>query len=734
MSKNKKKQTKEQSLAQSFEALTQNGIKAFRFKEYEKAIAAWERIPVQKRPMPMLAEAHFRLGLKLFYGATPQEGLAHLQNAVQALPDDPTYTYHLGLALHRQGNLPDAIDAYRTVRQKPGPVTARAAYPLALALIQSGQTPSNNPEWNELPPAEQTILRSVIVFRRRPYSLPPEVPLLWKALVNLDSDNRQEARAQLEQVLATTNNASEKGLAHYYLGVLAARADDLESARHNWEAAAAGRLHHERLSINLAELYQRRAEDFLAQGDAQTALSIASEARRLRPQDNALNEFVAQIHQQLGYQAATLNNWNEAQSHWQTANSLDSGSFRLAYNLALAYEKSGDFLKAGETWREALRRRPRRADHPDALSDDQVARLWQHTAECYSKAGEFEEVGRIYQQAIKWAPENLELRMALAENAMREGRFQLASNELERVLERDPKHVPALLRMGEVCSQDSSYWWNKQAPKYWQQVLDIDPKNTQARQFLAEWYLEQAEESHRWSGCEKTLENYQKSLEFRPGNLKALSGLIGCHLCLKNNDKAEEYLQQALANAKNLDDYASLIGTLLPYEERQNCAIEVLAQAEARLPDIPAVFYINMAVPLLKKHHQKQADYWLQKAIAKATSQDNILTAIADTIIDADENLAYEYAQQAISKEKTGQAHVLLGVMESKRGNKQASKKHFREAERIARQTNDEELAYRIDAARIYLEGPTSLLRRLMDIGDPDMLDDFYDLFGKRLR
>ncbi len=617
MSKNKKKQAKEQSLAQSIDALTQNGVKAFRMKEYEKAIATWEKIPLQKRPIVMLAEARFRLGLKLFYGAAPQDGLAHLKIAAQALPDDPTYAYHLGLAFHRQGNLPGALSAYQTTRKKPGPIAARAAYPLALALLQSGQDPAANPIWKELTPAEQTTLGVAGAFRRRPYNLPPEAPLLWRALASLDSDNREQAQEQLGQAIAADTSATEKGLAHYYLGVLAARADDLESAQRAWEAAAAVGLRHERLSANLAEIYQRRAEEALAQGDIQTALAAASEAKHHRPEDNALDELLAQIHQQLGYQAATLNRWSEAQNHWQTAVKLDSGSFRLAYNLALAYEKSEDFLEAGETWREALRRRPRRADHPDALGDDQVARLWQRAAECYIRAGDFDEVGRVYQQAIKWAPENLELRLALAGNALREGRLQLASNELERILERDPKHVPALVRMGEVCSQDTDHWWNQQAPKYWQQALEIDPKNTQARQFLAEWYIDQAEETHRWKKCDETIQNYQKSLEFRPGNVEVLSELFTCHKCLKRETQADEYIQQALACAKNLDDYANLIDALLLYEDQYNRAKEVLALAEARLPEIPASFYVDMARPLLKNHQKEQADFKQREKIVK---------------------------------------------------------------------------------------------------------------------
>ena len=76
----------------------------------------------------------------------------------------------------------------------------------------------------------------------------------------------------------------------------------------------------------------------------------------------------------------------------------------------------------------------------------------------------------------------------------------------------------------------------------------------------------------------------------------------------------------------------------------------------------------------------------------------------------------------------------MLGVLESKRGNKAISRKHFQEAERIARQTHDEELEDRLESARIYLAGPGALMRRLMNAGDPDLLDEFFDLFGKGLK
>jgi tetratricopeptide (TPR) repeat protein len=223
-------------------------------------------------------------------------------------------------------------------------------------------------------------------------------------------------------------------------------------------------------------------------------------------------------------------------------------------------------------------------------------------------------------------------------------------------------------------------------------------------------------------------------LEFRPGNVKVLSNLFTCHQCLKRERLANEYIQQALAAAKNLDDYADLISALLIFDAQYNRAIEVLGLAEARLPDIPPAFYVDMAGPLLKQHQKERADFWLQKAISKAALTDDVLAMIADMAMDFDEGVSYEYAQKALAANKnSGEAHLILGVLESKREHSASSRKHFREAERIARQTNDEELQFRIETARIYLAGPGALIRQLLDAGGPDLLDDFLDIFGKGL-
>ncbi len=724
MSKNKKKLKQQVNIPQSVTAIAENGLIAFRQNNLKKAIEAWEKIPAQLRPAAWLAEAHFRIGLALFYRSDNRLGLSNLQTARKYQPDDPRYSYHVGLALHHLGDVTGALSAYQAAK----PFAARCAYPPALALLQTGQDPSSAATWEDLSLTEQSMLRSASIWQsRRPYKLPPEAPLLWHALAALDANEHTQARTGLEQVLARNASLAEKAVANYYLGVLAARAEEWDTARRAWGAAAAGGLKSTRLRSNLAEIYQRHAEDLLAQNDAQAALAAVEEAKRNNPGDNTLKELSAQIHQQLGFEAATANRWDKAQAHWQTAVDLDSASFRLAYNLALAYEKSENYLLAGQTWREALRRRPRRADHPDALSEEQVARIWQRAAECYNKAGEFGEVAHTYQQAIKWAPENVNLRLALAENLMRDGRLQAARNELERVLELDPKNMSALLRLGEAHFRDEASPWSvkQRAKNLWEKALQIDPKNSQAKQLMGEWYEEQGKIAYTWDEYKRAIENYTKSLEYNPKNIEVLCFLAKCHINLGDKNRGGEYASQALSLATNFEDYASIIIFSLDIKDDEH-AWDVTNQAETRFGKVPVNFYVAMAEKMLKAKNKSAALAWIQRAIEKAVPQDNVLVMIGEMTLILDDDLTREYLQKALQAgQMPGHVHLLLARLDDRDGNQRASKNHLSEAERIARQTKDDDLAKRIEVIRMLSGGPETILNRLREIGGPGIVEAF---------
>ncbi|MFQ5616962.1 MAG: tetratricopeptide repeat protein [Anaerolineales bacterium] len=262
--------------SQSSAALRHNGMQAFKRGDFTRAIKTWERIkPPTSQPNKALAEAYFRRGLGYLYGRNPQPqtGLADLQKASTLQSDDPGYTYHLGLAAHHQGDLEEATLAYEIALQSSASgrnrFSARVAYPLALALLQQGKDPTTHPAWSNLSPNERTMLQQVNAFRRRPYKPSPDAPLLYRGLAAADAREQERACDVLNQVLEAPGSPTEKGLAHYYLGTLAARDENWDEAKKQWTAAYVSGLRTLHLQSNLTEIYQRLAEEHLQNDDGE---------------------------------------------------------------------------------------------------------------------------------------------------------------------------------------------------------------------------------------------------------------------------------------------------------------------------------------------------------------------------------------------------------------------------------------------------------------------------------
>ena len=721
MSRRGSRRKSAKSSAQGSAALERNGLRAFQDTDYDRAIDAWERVGRQtpgRLPVAALAEAYFRRGLKHLRAFALEASLADLQRAADLRPDDPCYAHHLGLAAYRTGDLDRAIQSFAVARRGETEFAARAAYPLALALLQRGDDPSTHTVWSALSDEERTMLRHASAFRRRPYDLPPEAPTLWRGLSALDEGDREGARLAVQQVLGGESSALEKGVAHYYLGVLAAGAERWEEAARYWNAARAAGYTSPWLEENAGELYHRLAEDRLQGGNVEGALGAAEEARRHKSGNSRLEELVSQAYQREAYRAASDGEWEEALECWQKANEVGGGSFRLAYNLALAYEQAEDWVTAGETWREALRRRPRKADHPDAISDEEVARLWRRAAEAYDRAGEYEEAANVYRQALKWNPDDLQTRMALAEGLLNDGRLVAAQNELDRILERDPDNIPALLRMGEAIAQDEHWWHRSAAPTYWKRVLELDPDIASARQSLVDFMLDRAEDMAYWGSYAAAIESLEQALELQPNHGRVLAALGSCYLGMDDEDSARPYIELALAkDPQNLGVYSIILQAWLDREDPER-AREVMAQAEAAIEDVPFAFYMSQAALCLESDDEELARPWLERAVEKAPPGEPVLALIGEMAMMAHApSIAREYLERAVEAgQGSGQAHLILGLLAVLAENDlETANKHWRRTERIARKEGDEELMERLQLARAFFSAPPGLLDLLRE-------------------
>jgi len=209
----------------------------------------------------------------------------------------------------------------------------------------------------------------------------------------------------------------------------------------------------------------------------------------IEPPDAVLEEMLGVAHAHLGEAAAQANDWSTAAQHWQAATTHNPNR-QLFQNLALAREALQQWQAAAEAWREVLRRRPRKPHHPEAVTDAQMAALWCHVAECYERVNDTREMLTCLKNAAKYAPADLELGVKVADVSAQIGRDDAAIKELERLLAINAQYVPALLRLGTLYNSRH----DRDPMPLWRRVLAIEPHNEEARQALAELYVEKIQE------------------------------------------------------------------------------------------------------------------------------------------------------------------------------------------------------------------------------------------------
>ena len=405
----------------------------------------------------------------------------------------------------------------------------------------------------------------------------------------------------------------------------------------------------------------------------------------------------------------------QALEHWNRARDLDGGSFRLAYNLALAHEKIEDFITAGEMWREALRRRPRKADHPDAITDEQVSLLWKRAAEAYVNGGEYEEAINIYKQAVKWNPDSLETRMALIDGLVNDGRLWAAENELNRILEKDEKYIPALLRMGEVLAESGNWWYAGRATHYWEQVLALEPNNVTAQQSLYDYYIDLGNGSWEWSNYANAIEQYNQALRYKPNDGHALALIGGCYRWMGQEATAQSYMDKALQfGAQDLQTYQTIIHIWIDAEDNDR-ACKVMQQAEANIKDIPPQFYISQAIYAM----EVDLDFgrlWLDRGIELSPPGSNTLSMAGQMLAMSPAiDIAQELLERALAAgQDVGRTTATLALLALRRGDPQTARRYLRDAEKIARKARDPELDEQIKAARGLLDIPPDLLNMML--------------------
>ncbi len=693
------------------EILAERGLRAFKQADYDQAIDDWGQAQHKKDGPATLtsamAEAYFRRALS---SAAPDT--TDLEGAVELCPDDALYRYHLALAHHRAGDLDQAEPIYRQLL-KESPPFERAAAPLAQLLIDK-KRPLSKEDVGDYLPAEteaQLIAAEALIRKKATSTLEQlaETPLdpLWQGLVAVALEDTATAHENLQSALEKKQlHPVAAGVVHYYLGVLAANEKRLEEAQKAWQIAQASGFESQALRHNLdITMYRELLAERQAGRPAQ-ALALLDKIRL--PGAMGINPH--RLRQQLNWEAADVaarkGEWPQALNAWQNVDELGDESRSLIFNLALAYQKTEHHWEAAERWRELLRRRPRKADNPDYLTDEQVARIWQNVADNYGAAGDYEEATKTYKNAVKWAPENLDLRLKLVDALQADGRWQAAENELNRILEKKPDHIPAMLTLAESMVEER--WRRREAQELLLKVLALEPQNPIARQQLAHLYEEEGTFAWQWGRPDQALKVFHEGLEKVPNSPRLLFLIGDVHLSRDEVDEARRYFDKALAvNPADLQLLHALYMAWLDTGSEPDIN-QTFEQIKAIKTSIPSGFFLDLINHCLEYEYYDHAEELIDYTEAHYQEDVPTMLALVELFRRRQEDKRALATLRHIIKEHPdhAEANMELGTLYFEMDQTRLAKRHWQKAEAQARKENNQMLLYQIKTTKdVFLHG-----------------------------
>jgi tetratricopeptide (TPR) repeat protein len=501
----------------------QRGLHSFQAGRFAEAIATWAPLADGDSALrAALAEAHFRRALAAHPSAP---ALDDLRRAVELMPDEPRYYFHLGRYLHQSGDLAAAIEQYRAALERDSGLVS-AAKLLALAALE--QNP--RADLAALPgfstAVEHVFAPAQALLRGAAMPDQDETPVghFWRGLgrIAAGAADASEALADERSLPGPTLNA----LRRYYRGLAAARAGDTETVLKLWQRRQEAGTPPARLHENLAVLLLDQLTALVDSGDTSGAATLALQSINL-PGNAAFDEQRLLALDRGAAAAALAGDWQRAAELWQAAREIVArnpslGSPQpLLHNLALAYEQLERWEEAADAWRAMLRTRPRRkaagqrAGDQAGLSDAQWAWVRTRIITSYQHAGRPDLALAVFRQIIKEDPNDLDVRVQLSDALLANEQERAAENEIGRILQIDPHHVDALLRHAAFIDL------RMQLPESEQIMRDLvarNPERADLRRIAGEHFLQHGRQYAEWGNIDRAYNAFVEGERYDPEN------------------------------------------------------------------------------------------------------------------------------------------------------------------------------------------------------------------------
>lgn len=584
----------------------------------------------------------------------------------------------------------------------------------------------------------------------------------------------------------------------YYKGIADARQNNMKAAIEAWHHTLQQHTFEPAWLLgNLALALVNHIDEILAKEDLAKAESLANLLPKTSTSNAALDHMIVRTLNQIAHALAEKGEWKTAVGLWEHARDVANASSSLGsarpllHNIALAYETLEDWIQAAETWRAMLRTKPRpkktqkaasktggkkkqkttakqqeeQEEQPDTTPDDesvattglpseaQWAWVRKRIIECYHQAGRPDEAVTIFRQAIKKDPDDLDMRMQFTAALIANDQEQAAQNELYRIIERDPNHIDALIRLATLHDQ-WGHWSHSQ--DMLERVIKLDPQREDVRREVAHLILVRGQREHQWGLYERASQTYRRGQQFDPENFvfpiqmarlaiehgklqevpalleevltigadshNAYALVIECWMAMNNVDKVRETLTRAESTISPTVDFYIEVGDII---------LQRIARAQR--PPSPLGLFKQEPPPPQKPREVDlpwiaMANDILDRAAALEPENHRILFRIAAEIMTTAPEISLKYAEQGVElAPEEPYALITYGLVQAMNDQIQEAKKTLGRAIRIARKQGDMDMVRHAEDVRQQISDP--FFRIAMSVGDifgdPEDFDPF---------
>lgn len=396
---------------------------------------------------PNFWEAQYNLGVIYFNYNQYGKALSQFEKVSNQNPNFFKPYYGMGTIYFLQRNYAKAIENYKKVLQL-APDHDRTLYYLGRIYVRTDS------------------IEKGLGYLNKSAEINPNYPAThyYIGLANMDRGWYKSAIQAFKNVIKLE---PENYLAHNSLGECFYRLQRFDEAIFEYQRATSIKIDFSTAYFNIGNTHYKRGA---LQEIVDSYLEIL-ETRYSRETDNTQSTTLARELQKLRTNSPDQANqvYREMVKAYRNALKYEAGFFEASFNLALTYENLGMADSAKYFYKQTIGINPK------------LVRAYMRLGKYYEREGNYDEALKQFKEVVKIEPSYFSLTPRLGEPYRYINIIDEVLNEYQTRLQQKPNDQETLLVLARIYNSIGRYG---QAEQYYQQIVQIDPLNTEANREL----------------------------------------------------------------------------------------------------------------------------------------------------------------------------------------------------------------------------------------------------------